>query len=317
MKSRVKRTLKLAGSILMVVALIFIVKKIMLFDDSIWVSLKEIHYWIVVIILFINIVQNLFCCIPWGILVNHLTGKEITYLQLAEIHTKSSIFKYVPGNIFQYVGRNELALKKDLSHVDVGISTVLDTVIMFGTAAIISFSILGGNTFHYFAENSSTILLFAAVFGMIILSGFCLIYLKFEKVRNVIKKYKSILSIKVYLKCFACYFFVNFIGCVNLAVVLLLALGQKYPWEVFMRISGAYIFAFIVGFITPGVSGGIGVREAVMIMLTDSLLPGDVILAAMVLLRFASVISDIAAYGVIKLITIVQMKYVVGKDIKR
>lgn len=311
MKNRVKKALKLIGSILMVIALIFIVKKMLFFDSSIWVSLKDTHCWIIVVILCINIIQNLFCCIPWGILVEHITGRNIAYLQLASVYTKSAIYKYVPGNIFQYVGRNELAIRMDLSHVDIGISTVLDTVIMFGTATLISVFILGKNAFQYFAENSSKIITIVAILLMVMLLGFGLAYMKSESVKCLIRKCKRILNIKyikVYVKCFGCYIFVNFIGCINLAVVLLLVLRQQYSWEIFIHISGAYIFAFIVGFITPGVSGGIGVREAVMVILTDGFLSGDVILAAMVLLRFTSIVSDLASYGVVKLIIATKVK---------
>ncbi len=309
MKTGWKKIIKAVGYALMLIAIVFIVKKIMAFDDSIWVSIKETKVWVIAVVLGVNITQILISCIPWGFVVKQLTGTKIPYLQLAEVYTKSNIYKYIPGNIFQYVGRNELAVKMSLSHADIGMSTLLDTMIMFGTAVLLSFCILGNHAVRYFSGNYVRIFLILAVIAAVmflILWGF---YKKSGIVRELVNKYKGLLNIRNFVgfvKPFLFYIIINIVGCITLILVLLLAFHQQYTLGMMIRISGAYIFAFIVGLVTPGVSGGIGIRESVMVMLTDGFLQSDVMLASMVLVRLVSVFSDIASFGIIKLVKVVK-----------
>ena len=53
--------------------------------------------------------------------------------------------KYVPGNVFQYVGRNQLAADLHISHVDVACATVLDIVCSMLTPLLLIVVLMGKN----------------------------------------------------------------------------------------------------------------------------------------------------------------------------
>ena len=59
------------------------------------------------------------------------------------VFTRSNLYKYVPGNVFQYVGRNKLAEDAQVSHVDVACATVLDVLGCVISTGIISVILLG------------------------------------------------------------------------------------------------------------------------------------------------------------------------------
>ena len=59
---------------------------------------------------------------------------------------------------------------------------------------------------------------------------------------------------------------------------------------------GAFAIAWLVGFIIPGVPGGIGVREAILILYLENIINSQNILEAVVIHRFISVIADLIAY---------------------
>ena len=60
-------------------------------------------------------------------------------------------------------------------------------------------------------------------------------------------------------------------------------------------LTGAFMFAWIVGFVTPGAPGGIGIREGVMIFVSGDRYSERIILFVLVM-RISSVIADVAAF---------------------
>ena len=105
-----KKVVKIAGNLLMVAALIFLVKKIigMDFDPA---QLKQSP--VLAALLLNTVVQTgliLVTCYPWLLFTKALSGEKIPYAAAMPVYTKSNLYKYVPGNVFQYVGRNHLLL---------------------------------------------------------------------------------------------------------------------------------------------------------------------------------------------------------------
>jgi uncharacterized membrane protein YbhN (UPF0104 family) len=62
---------------------------------------------------------------------------------------------------------------------------------------------------------------------------------------------------------------------------------------------GAYNLAGVAGMLAIAVPSGLGVREAVAIALTSSVLPPEVALAAVVLVRLAGVVADFTPFGIL------------------
>ncbi len=60
-------------------------------------------------------------------------------------------------------------------------------------------------------------------------------------------------------------------------------------------LTGAYLFAWLIGFVTPGAPGGIGVREAVM-LLVCSAADEELVIAFVLLMRIGSIVADIIAW---------------------
>ena len=60
-------------------------------------------------------------------------------------------------------------------------------------------------------------------------------------------------------------------------------------------LTGAFMFAWIIGFVTPGAPGGIGIREGVMIFVCGGSFPDRIVLFVLVM-RIASILADVAAF---------------------
>ena len=59
--------------------------------------------------------------------------------------------------------------------------------------------------------------------------------------------------------------------------------------------TGAFLFAWIIGFITPGAPGGIGIRESVMLLVSAQEYAQAVMLFVLVT-RLASILADVLAF---------------------
>ena len=59
---------------------------------------------------------------------------------------------------------------------------------------------------------------------------------------------------------------------------------------------GTYLFSWVIGFITPGAPGGIGVREAVMVLTCSTFLDTNTIMLYAVTMRIISTFSDVLAF---------------------
>ena len=62
-----------------------------------------------------------------------------------------------------------------------------------------------------------------------------------------------------------------------------------------ITITGGYVFAWILGYITPGAPGGIGIRESVMLIVCGGLFEEKVIIYAL-LFRISSIFADILGF---------------------
>ena len=67
-----------------------------------------------------------------------------------------------------------------------------------------------------------------------------------------------------------------------------------------IALTGAFMFAWIIGFVTPGAPGGIGIREGVMIFVCGNSYADRIVLFVLVM-RIASVFADVASFVIGKL----------------
>jgi uncharacterized membrane protein YbhN (UPF0104 family) len=65
----------------------------------------------------------------------------------------------------------------------------------------------------------------------------------------------------------------------------------------FLLIGGC-LASYFIGFITPGTPGGIGVREAAMLLLLSPFFPSDIILLAAVIQRVIMIVGDVVAFPI-------------------
>ena len=149
--------------------------------------------------------------------------------------------------------------------------------------------------FRMYQQNFLIIL--AAGIAVLILA-FLLLHWKFrEPLKRYFAKYRKLLSQKAVpqiLLVFLLYVAQNLISTAMYAIPAVLLCDV--PAEQLGLFLGTYLFSWIIGFITPGAPGGIGIREAVMTLMCGSFLGTETIVLYAVIMRIISTFGDVLAF---------------------
>lgn len=224
-----------------------------------------------------------FVAMSWKKILNLLSKDKLPF-SLVWVWLKSNLYKYLPGNVFNYVSRQFVSKKMGLSHKVLLQSNVVEAILIISTAIIISGVILlliyDFTVNEYFSFINSNYIYIICLFIIVVFW--------------YLHKYKQI-KVTDYWECMIYYsvFFI-LIG-VSAYYVLNYQMNIEFP---FLLITAIYTFAWLVGFITPGAPGGIGVRESVFVFLSHGILgePDAIVLSGM--LRFISLLGEIILFFV-------------------
>ncbi|MCD8188277.1 MAG: hypothetical protein LUD57_06690 [Ruminococcus sp.] len=298
-KPDLKRWAKLCGNIIMIAALAFIVKKFIDMD----IDIKQFKSPRVIAALVIGIIVQtiIWLCAgyPWKVFTQSLSGKKIPFSEVMPVYTRSNIYKYLPGNVLQYVGRNQLASNMKISHVDVACATILDIIFCVIGTGIVSVILLGSRISELVVEYGKQIAIVGIIGVILIAAVVVVMYIKFrEKLREYLRRYSKALAPgnrANLAKGILYYFGQNALSAVMYFVSLSLIFNGEASVSELITYTGAFLFAWIVGFVTIGAPGGIGIRESVMIFICGEKF-ADKILLFVLVMRVASTIADVLAF---------------------
>lgn len=284
--------LKYIGNILTILAIIFLINRIIKLD----VDYKNIFNIKNSIILFnlslLYSLHILMCCLPWKLSIEIVTNKKIDFYEVSEVFTKANLMKYIPGNVFQYVGRNDIAIKKEISHIKIVISTILDILMNIIGMGIISIIFYRRGIEIWVNYLNIPIIKILIVF----ITGVFIILVIFRvKIYNIIDKIKPNLSARKIKLCFYSILYYIASGIytgIFYLIILKVVVDMDFSFKEAITILGAYSLSWIIGFIMPGAPGGIGVREVAITVFLSNIVNIDQILLGIIIYRFITIIGD-------------------------
>lgn len=286
-----KKILKIIGNILVVIAVVFVFRKLLTYDIdySAIFTLKNVA--IIVVMTMLYGVNVYLCSFPWFNLATAITSTKLCFSEVAVIFTKSGLLKYIPGNVLQYVGRNELALHYNLNHAKVALSTFLDVVcnLCAIAAIIICFArkdiVRIINLYHIDIR-----IVFAAlavcIFGVIIVAVYIYNKNSLHKVAKAVSK-AFILDILFYVA-------TNLFSSALFVIILKVIANESY--FSYGTVIGAFLLSWVVGFIVPGAPGGIGIREAIITFLLAKSVQQESVVISIIIYRFITTIGDLVGF---------------------
>lgn len=229
------------------------------------------------------------------------TGEQLPLKVGLRVHLLSQIGKYIPGNVGHFVGRLGMLKFEGYSVAKGSVSIVLEILWMIGAAAALSvYALFTGalavvERAHGVADWLPVpVLVVALVMPNLMIFVFNRLPDGGRRALGFAGKIDRPAE-RVVLGCYALYF-LNF--AVNGAI---LVVGLEWLFDVhvtdLLLVISLYAVVWLLGFILPGAPGGLGVREALFVLLFGGLYGAAVAAAMAVVLRVVSVLGDVAAFG--------------------
>ncbi|HCT63664.1 MAG TPA: hypothetical protein DIC60_00010 [Lachnospiraceae bacterium] len=293
-----KKYLNIIGRILMIASIAFIAVKLYKYDvDFKELMTAKISIFMVIAILVHGL--NIFIAsFNYGGLLKSIVDKDVRQKNITYIYCKTNIYKYMPGNIMHFVGRNQIAIVEGISHGDVILATGVEMVSLILAGGIITAICSFQDLFEYVEKININITFLCIIILCGLVMGFLIAYIFRKKIIKYLLKYKKLIS-KEYIKAVLKITLLNGIRLIVNAIVFLMLLGAfniLINGDKLITVVGIFVMSWVAGFLTPGAPGGLGVREFVMSMFLGNIVAMETLLTVIMLYRIVCIFGDLMGY---------------------
>ncbi|MBR6443053.1 MAG: hypothetical protein IKS46_05150 [Clostridia bacterium] len=216
-----------------------------------------------------------------------------------QVFLRANIGKYIPGNVMHFVQRNLFATDMGISQLQLAMSSVFE-VMSYVAVALMVASLTAWDSMQtvlarYFGDRLPVLGIAAACVAVAIAA--VLVILR-KKIRTALAGYSGKQFLKTLLKVVV----LQLVTLLLLAAVMVLlvwyAQGTLTPGIAGTVIS-TYVIAWVLGYIVPGASGGIGIREMALLLLLGPLLGEGLVLSLAMIHRLITIIGDFLGYLIV------------------
>lgn len=249
----------------------------------------------------------------WVFLLHALSRNfNLPTKSLVKVYSKSNLGKYLPGNVMHYVARNVLAKNHLLSHRIIAASSFIEITLILISATLLLTAITFSSTIdvnidrynQYFSYNH----LFFALCILLIFIIFIFIFRKNFSLN--IKNIKlSIPSFHVLLLATSGYIAIYLVLGISQLLIMVIFDNVELTSYNYWNILYVFVFSWVIGFIVPGAPGGIGIREAIFILLLSQNYSEQAIILVAISYRLINIVGDVIFYILTnKLLSLVHSK---------
>lgn len=252
----------------------------------------------------------------WKLILEFVNGAPIPAKELFPVYLKSNIAKYLPGNVMHYAGRNYLGSKLGWKNSEMAFSSLLEYVFGSGLTGIIIiiFIVSGLVTIPPQITMKLNLNKIAGYSALGIVGALILIYLyryfvRNEELRVTSRKLKDraqrfcsvgFLALCVKLSAISLVCFV--LNCAFYFYLCDLVLDFHIRSVDFFNANAALSIAGYMSILTPGVPGGLGVKESVsMVLMSVYGYPKESLMMSLLVFRIACVLGDVLPYVLVKI----------------
>lgn len=312
--------LRSAGVIVMVGSFIFIARFFISIDASLTHIKNPVRAGILMFLFsIVASFTGVVAAYRWSTILRRLSKRDFPLKWAMKVYLKSSIAKYLPGNIFHFIGRNLLTAEIGISQPAIAFASFLELLLtLFAGAALglasapflIEEVILLFRQMHF----DSVIMSLSAGFSLIVLA---LIFLFFRKqtlalLRRIQAEVAGLgSSLLTSLTIYAAQLVL--LGLLYAGICTWI-LGVSLQAGDAIHLCAVYILSWVVGFIVPGVPGGIGVREAVLLLALSPRIGQEAIVLSALLQRCMTVAGDLILFVLSLTIPVISAGVCRGKE---
>lgn len=230
----------------------------------------------------------------WGYLLGELASKRIRLTESIRIHSASWLLKYIPGQVGSYLNKVAWGVKQGISKKTVSTSFIYENVLMVVAGIGLSTPIV-----FLFKDqldgNLSLFLPLLVVIPFAVVLSRRVFYTLLNLTTRVLKKkpfkesdFLSSSRLVAYQMGYLLPRLLNGIGFVFIVSSLLPVEPSMY-----IGLAATYILASIIGLLAIFVPGGLGVREAIIVLLLSVYFPIEQAIIVALVTRLYATVADI------------------------
>ena len=272
---KAKSFFRWAGSGLSILGVIFVIGKLKDYGSEIDISVFATMAFPILGLSVVYGLANLLLAFAWKDLLNYFDEPIGSFLAI-RIYGESQLAKYVPGNVFHFVGRQALGLEAGLPAWPLAKSAIWEIGML-----VVAGSMFITVVIPYFQPG------FSVIFALVL---FALVVLIIMWVSNRWYSHWIARAMAWHMA------FLVLTGLVFLTVLSLIAPAENISGSVLVFICGSYVVAWLAGLVTPGAPAGVGIREVVLFALLKPIVSEADLLAAVIFGRIVTVGGDILFY---------------------
>lgn len=203
----------------------------------------------------------------------------------------SQVGKYLPGNVGHLIGRVGLTVRAGVAAASVALAIALETLALAVSTGLLALAALRPSDLQRVGLDQTTG--FPHALG-VLTAGLAIVGLGWRRWSSRLRLASdSLLPALMAIALYGLCWLLHAVAAYSLAPVLL---------EPFLasplRLIGILAGAWLLGFVAPGAPGGLGVREAVLVLLLAPDLGEAAAASLALLLRLASIAADLLAFAI-------------------
>lgn len=231
-------------------------------------------------------------------LLLHAGGVSLTWRESFAIVGQSQIGKYLPGNVFHYLGRAALGAHRGLPIGPLSIAIGAETAFTIVVAMVIGGA--GALSEGVFTDPRSHALRNAIVWSSAGLAAIIVAGLSINHVRSIASQFLATrrayyLSIgTVLVAVLSALAFASLGAAIALLVQGVLGVDPRWGW---LQFTWRFALIWVLGVVTVGAPAGIGVREALMVVWFSPVVGESLALGLAALLRLVTITADLLMFA--------------------
>lgn len=240
----------------------------------------------------------------WALLVKAAgRSQELRLIALTRAYGVSSIAKYVPGNVFHFVGRQWMARKQPAAQSQLLVASAIEVILHLVAALIVASVLILASRGAFSPEVSSSAKLLAG--GLVALTLIVALPTSsswLSELLGIVTGSREVrmpgISTIATVGAMCGFFFAAMAAIAAGCCQLIQPLNGQGAF-----IGASFLVAFVTGYLVPGAPGGMGVREAALLGLLGVVMPQTIALSLALLIRFVTLVGDLVFFAISHLIT--------------
>lgn len=282
MPPALKRAVGLAGTALCLLAVVLLLRHGLKLGDALGERLRLIPPSVFAGALLLYSGGAALLGVAWAVLVRATAGPRARAWPLYVAHLRSQLAKYLPGNVFHFAYRHVAARGEGAGHAALGGALALESILLVAAAALLALGAAADPRLAQLAPWAHMLVLAAPPSALV--ACIVAVWIVGRGDRAGLKRPRLARSIVLALAIDLAFFVAA-----ATALRLLCAQPQGLPFAAW---CGWLALAWIVGYVTPGAPGGLGLREAVLALALTSALGEAGALAIALAYRLLTVVAD-------------------------